>query len=163
MNLHIKIKHNGGNKTNREQSARELVFLKSLGKKINLLEVTKGFNLPPGIVYTAVKQLRELEQEVTISDAELEQLEAMLRAMNQQQAQSFKKKQLLGKPARPALEPLTCQVVNAPVQPKEEQPTALKLTHRHSTNILQKRRSGPGGIENGGVVRKVNRVLDYAD
>ena len=71
MNLHIKIKHNGGNKTNREQSARELVFLKSLGKKINLLEVTKGFNLPPGIVYTAVKQLKELEQEVTISDAEL--------------------------------------------------------------------------------------------
>ena len=67
MNLHIKIKHNGGNKTNREQSARDLVFLKSLGKKINLPEVTKGFNLPPGIVYTAVEQLKELEQEVHIS------------------------------------------------------------------------------------------------
>ena len=47
LNLHIKIKHNGGNKTDREKLAKSLVYCKAKGIHIpENLEV----NLPPGIV-----------------------------------------------------------------------------------------------------------------
>lgn len=50
LNLHIKIKHNGGNKTDREKIAKSLVFAKANGMKIpEALEV----NLPPGSVEKA--------------------------------------------------------------------------------------------------------------
>jgi hypothetical protein len=57
MNLHIKIKHNGGNKTDREKLAKSLVYCKAKGINIpGNLEV----NLPPGIVSKAAKQIKEL-------------------------------------------------------------------------------------------------------
>jgi len=51
LNLHIKTKHNGGNKTDREKLAKSLVYCKAKGIAINpdQLEV----NLPPGIVQKA--------------------------------------------------------------------------------------------------------------
>ena len=50
VNLHIKLKHNGGNKTEREKIAKSLVYCKAKGFDIpDKLEV----NLPPGIVQKA--------------------------------------------------------------------------------------------------------------
>jgi hypothetical protein len=50
LNLHIKIKHNGGNKTDREKIAKSIVFAKANGMNIpDTLEV----NLPPGSVEKA--------------------------------------------------------------------------------------------------------------
>jgi hypothetical protein len=54
LNLHIKLKHNGGNKTDREKIAKSLVYAKATG--INLpTELTTQLNLPPGIIYTAAE------------------------------------------------------------------------------------------------------------
>jgi len=44
LNLHIKLKHNGGNKTEREKLARSIFLAKINGEKVP--EVT--LNLPPG-------------------------------------------------------------------------------------------------------------------
>jgi hypothetical protein len=50
LNLHIKIKHNGGNKTDREKIAKSIVFAKANGVNIpDSIEV----NLPPGAVEKA--------------------------------------------------------------------------------------------------------------
>lgn len=54
LNLHIKIKHNGGNKTDREKIAKSLVFAKANGMNLpDNLEV----NLPPGSVEKAATQV----------------------------------------------------------------------------------------------------------
>ena len=50
LNLHIKIKHNGGNKTDREKIAKSIVFARAHGMNLpENLEV----NLPPGSVQKA--------------------------------------------------------------------------------------------------------------
>lgn len=54
MNLHIKIKHNGGNKTDREKIAKSLVFAKANGM---LLPDNLEVNLPPGSVEKAASQV----------------------------------------------------------------------------------------------------------
>lgn len=54
LNLHIKIKHNGGNKTDREKIAKSIVFAKAHGMQLpEDLEV----NLPPGSVEKAANQV----------------------------------------------------------------------------------------------------------
>lgn len=50
LNLHIKIKHGGGNKTDREKIAKSLVFATANG--INIPE-NLDLNLPPGAVEKA--------------------------------------------------------------------------------------------------------------
>jgi hypothetical protein len=52
--LHIKIKHNGGNKTDREKIAKSIVFAQANG--INLPE-NFDLNLPPGSVEKAASQV----------------------------------------------------------------------------------------------------------
>lgn len=52
LNLHIKLKHNGGNKTDREKLAKSLVYCKAKG--INIPEQLE-VNLPPGIVKKAAQ------------------------------------------------------------------------------------------------------------
>jgi len=57
LNLHIKGKHNGGNKTDREKLAKSLVYCKAKGIMIpDQLEV----NLPPGIVKKAAEQIKQM-------------------------------------------------------------------------------------------------------
>lgn len=54
LNNHIKIKHNGGNKTDREKLAKSLVYCKAKGLKVpDFLEI----NLPPNIVQQAAKDI----------------------------------------------------------------------------------------------------------
>ena len=54
LNLHIKIKHNGGNKTDREKIAKSIVFAKANGIEINE-DLTLSVNLPPGIIEKAAE------------------------------------------------------------------------------------------------------------
>jgi hypothetical protein len=53
--LHIKKKHNGGNKTDREKLAKSLVILKSKGGII--LPEKLYINLPPGLVKKAAEEI----------------------------------------------------------------------------------------------------------
>ncbi len=47
LNLHIKRKHNGGNKTDREKIAKSLIYYKAKGYRVaDQLDL----NLPPGII-----------------------------------------------------------------------------------------------------------------
>ena len=56
LNLHIKIKHNGGNKTDREKIAKSIVFAKANGIEISK-DLALQVNLPPGIIEKAAEQL----------------------------------------------------------------------------------------------------------
>lgn len=47
LNLHIKIKHNGGNKTDREKIAKSIVFAKA--HRIDIPDKL-DVNLPPGLI-----------------------------------------------------------------------------------------------------------------
>jgi hypothetical protein len=53
LNLHIKLKHNGGNKTDREKIAKSLVYAKASGINLPTETLTAQLNLPPGIIYSA--------------------------------------------------------------------------------------------------------------
>ena len=54
LNLHIKRKHNGGNKTDREKIAKSLLICQAKGIKIgDNLDV----NLPPGIIKKVAEQI----------------------------------------------------------------------------------------------------------
>jgi hypothetical protein len=54
LNNHIKIKHNGGNKTDREKLAKSLVYCKAKGLSVpDQLEI----NLPPDIVQQAARDI----------------------------------------------------------------------------------------------------------
>lgn len=46
LNLHIKLKHNGGNKTDREKLAEEICQAELNGKRIPEIKI----NLPPGFI-----------------------------------------------------------------------------------------------------------------
>ena len=72
MNLHIKIKHNGGNKTDREKIAKSIVYAKANGI---CLPESMELNLPPGSVEKAASQvgiklddesIKKLEQDLTV-------------------------------------------------------------------------------------------------
>lgn len=52
LNLHIKIKHNGGNKTDREKIAKSIVIAKVNGIQL-VDEIKMNLNLPPGCLEKA--------------------------------------------------------------------------------------------------------------
>ena len=54
LNLHIKQKHNGGNKTDREKLAKSLIYCKAKGLNV---KDQLNVNLPPGIVLKMAEQL----------------------------------------------------------------------------------------------------------
>jgi len=64
--LHIKIKHNGGNKTDREKIAKNIVQARLNGQSLPDLEV----NLPPGAVERAAQQVGLIQDENFIQDLE---------------------------------------------------------------------------------------------
>lgn len=65
LNLHVKIKHGGGNKTDREKMAKTLVLLKLKGQEIPVVNI----NLPPGVLEQAA-----LEANVEMSDEQFVEL-----------------------------------------------------------------------------------------
>jgi len=61
LNLHIKIKHNGGNKTDREKLAKNLILAHDKGqlqKEIEMIDL----NLPPGTLQKAAKKAGLLDK-----------------------------------------------------------------------------------------------------
>lgn len=71
LNLHMKLKHDGGNKTDREKLAKELVLSHSNGKPFP--QVT--LNLPPGAVREEAKKLN-----IDLSSAQVSELEKQARS-----------------------------------------------------------------------------------
>ena len=58
MNLHIKLKHKGGNKTDREKTAKHIVFCQSANLPICMAQLLVKINLPPGSIREASEQLQ---------------------------------------------------------------------------------------------------------
>ena len=54
LNLHIKRKHNGGNKTDREKIAKSLLIFEAKGVRI---DKELAVNLPPGIIRKVAEQI----------------------------------------------------------------------------------------------------------
>ena len=66
MNLHIKIKHNGGNKTDREKLAKSILVNHMKGNLVQVVDQI-DLNLPPGTITKAAKKLGltgQVEQQV---------------------------------------------------------------------------------------------------
>ena len=55
LNLHIKIKHNGGNKTDREKLAKSLIVAHMKGAIYSVIDAI-DLNLPPGTISKAAKK-----------------------------------------------------------------------------------------------------------
>jgi len=75
LNLHIKIKHNGGNKTDREKIAKSIVFAKANGINMTAESFLGEVNLPPGAVEKAAMAVG-----VKLDDDAIRKLEADLSA-----------------------------------------------------------------------------------
>jgi hypothetical protein len=91
--LHIKIKHNGGNKTDREKFAKSLVYSQASGMNLPkdfLLSSLEKLNLPPGSIEQAAKQVG-----VTIATDQLDEMESELRRRNIVMEREKKKAELL--------------------------------------------------------------------
>lgn len=73
MNLHIKIKHNGGNKTDREKIAKSIVFAKANGINMSAESLVGDLNLPPGAVERAAQAVG-----IKLDDDSIRKLEADL-------------------------------------------------------------------------------------
>lgn len=73
LNLHIKIKHGGGNKTDREKIAKSIVFAKANGINMSAESLLGELNLPPGAVERAAAQVG-----VKLDDEQIKKLEADL-------------------------------------------------------------------------------------
>jgi len=66
LNLHIKIKHNGGNKTDREKLAKTIIVAHMRGQLCQVIDQI-DLNLPPGTISKAAKKLGltgQVEQQV---------------------------------------------------------------------------------------------------
>jgi hypothetical protein len=78
LNLHIKLKHNGGNKTDREKIAKSIVFAKANGIELNK-DIGIHFNLPPGLIEKAASSIG-----VDLDDGSIENLESEVIKANEE-------------------------------------------------------------------------------
>lgn len=76
--MHIKNKHNGGNKTDREKLAKNLIICKAQGLKVpDRFEI----NLPPGIVRERAEIIKQYSH-IELNFDDLENLEKKLQVQN---------------------------------------------------------------------------------
>ena len=87
MNLHIKIKHNGGNKTDREKIAKSIIFAKANGI---FLPDGLELNLPPGSLERAASQVG-----IKLDDESIRVLEEDLHLKNELTAKKMKELEML--------------------------------------------------------------------
>lgn len=85
LNLHIKIKHNGGNKTDREKIAKSIVIAKVNGMEL-ADEIKMNLNLPPGSLEKAASMLN-----VPIDPVSLNKLEKNVLKCNEETEKQRKK------------------------------------------------------------------------
>lgn len=89
LNLHIKIKHNGGNKTDREKIAKSIVYAKAKGIDISQ-DLNLQVNLPPGSIQQAAEALNiELDQN------NIDRLEDEIQKKNEENRLKQKKEELM--------------------------------------------------------------------
>jgi hypothetical protein len=88
LNLHMKIKHNGGNKTDREKIAKSIVIAKVQGLEL-ADEIKMDVNLPPGSLEKAAQMLN-----VAIDHRSLQKLEKNVLKCNEE-TEKLKKKEIL--------------------------------------------------------------------
>lgn len=97
LNLHIKIKHNGGNKTDREKIAKSIVYAKANGIDINRDDLALKVNLPPGIIQQAAETLG-----IELSDENIGKLESEIQKKNEENRLKQKKEELMRAQKYPA-------------------------------------------------------------
>ena len=97
LNLHIKLKHNGGNKTDREKIAKSIVFAKANGMTI-CQELALQVNLPPGIIEKAAEQLG-----VELDNQSIDTLETAISKTNEEQRIKQKQEELIRAQKYPAV------------------------------------------------------------
>lgn len=93
LNLHIKIKHNGGNKTDREKIAKSIVIAKANGIKL-ADEFQMNVNLPPGSLEKAAQMLN-----VELDSNSLQKLEKNV-LRNNEETEKQKKNEIIRKKDR---------------------------------------------------------------
>ena len=86
--MHIKIKHNGGNKTDREKIAKSIVFAKANGIVISD-ELALQVNLPPGSIEKAADQLG-----VNLDSQSIGKLEDKIQRCNEEDRLKMKQEEL---------------------------------------------------------------------
>lgn len=89
LNLHIKIKHNGGNKTDREKIAKSIVYHQANGMEIHP-EIEIQVNLPPGLIKKAAAQIG-----VSLDDTSITKLEDVVIQRNEEKRLQQKKEELI--------------------------------------------------------------------
>lgn len=62
LNLHMKIKHLAGSKTDRERLAREIVLAVREGKKFTVDQLENLSTLPPGLIQQSAKEIGFLNE-----------------------------------------------------------------------------------------------------
>jgi len=91
LNLHIKIKHNGGNKTDREKIAKSIVIAKANGVEITD-DIKLKLNLPPGSIEKAAHMLS-----VKIEEPVLSKLEDNVQKLNEEKENEIKQDLMMKK------------------------------------------------------------------
>lgn len=88
QNLHIKIKHNGGSKTDRERLAKQLVLAYASGEMTNELIDSVDLNLPPGVLTKMAQKTGHMDKvnEVDLLDQINRRLAPKFREMIVEQA-----------------------------------------------------------------------------
>ena len=88
LNLHIKLKHNGGNKTDREKIAKSIVYAKANGMELSQ-NLAINVNLPPGSIESAANSLG-----VDIDNKEIDHLESEVMRSNEETRIKMKEEEL---------------------------------------------------------------------
>jgi len=78
LNLHIKRKHNGGNKTDREKIAKTLILKKAKGYRVH---EQVDLNLPPGIIKRVAEQIESFNN-IKVNDDIIQHLEETIHVQN---------------------------------------------------------------------------------
>lgn len=90
LNLHIKRKHNGGNKTDREKIAKSLLYYKAKGYRV---AEQLDLNLPPGIIKKVAEQV-ESTNNLTVTEDVIKTLEDRIHVQNRLDQQRQREQQL---------------------------------------------------------------------
>jgi hypothetical protein len=83
LNLHIKLKHNGGNKTDREKIAKSIICAQQNGQNMNIGQM--DVNLPPGAVERVANQIG-----VAIDKTKLKTIDSMINAASEKKIKAEK-------------------------------------------------------------------------
>ena len=91
MNLHMKRKHNGGNKTEREKIAKSLIYYKAKGFRV---QEQLDVNLPPGIIKKVAEEFEQTNK-LKVSEDIIKTLEDKIHVQNKLNQKQMREQELL--------------------------------------------------------------------